>query len=105
MSLHTQKTDSSQGAAAPISIDALVGALNPSFVQDVLSKSVAFGVLPKEGFVRLDKVLEVIPVGKSSWWAGVQAGVYPTPKHPSPSTSAWDVADIRALIERIRNGE
>lgn len=28
--------------------------------------------LPKEGFVRLRHILQVLPIGKSTWWAGVK---------------------------------
>jgi prophage regulatory protein len=35
--------------------------------------------LPAEGFVRLSRVLEHFPVGRSTWWNGVKAGVYPQP--------------------------
>ncbi|MGH8586210.1 MAG: helix-turn-helix transcriptional regulator, partial [Gammaproteobacteria bacterium] len=42
----------------------------------------------------------VIPVGKSTWWAGVRSGRYPTPVKLAPRITAWRVEDIRALIER-----
>jgi prophage regulatory protein len=57
--------------------------------------------LPETGFVRLPQVLAVIPVSKSSWWAGVKTGRYPKPVKLGPSTTAWKVSDIRALIEQI----
>ena len=55
--------------------------------------------LPQEGFVRLPVILAVFPVGKSSWWAGVKAGRFPTPVKLGPRTTAWRVEDIRRLIE------
>ncbi|WP_229600821.1 helix-turn-helix transcriptional regulator [Reyranella humidisoli] len=42
----------------------------------------------------------VIPVGRSTWWAGVKAGRFPKPVKLGPRTTAWKVEDIRALIER-----
>lgn len=54
--------------------------------------------LPSDGFVRLTQVLAVIPVSKSSWWAGCKSGRYPKPTKLGPRTTAWRVEDIRALI-------
>jgi len=58
--------------------------------------------LPLEGFVRLGKVLQLIPVSKSSWWAGVKSGRYPKSVKLGPQTTAWRVEDIRQLMEGMR---
>jgi prophage regulatory protein len=55
--------------------------------------------LPKTGFLRLPKILELYPVGKSTWWAGVKSGKYPAAIHLSRRTTAWRVEDILKLIE------
>lgn len=65
--------------------------------------------LPESGYLRLtqilgDKksnppVLPIIPIGKSSWWAGVKSGRYPQPVKLGPRTTAWRIEDIRHLIE------
>lgn len=57
-------------------------------------------ILPAEGFVRLNVVLRVIPVSRSSWFAGIAAGKYPQPVRLGPRTSAYRVEDIRRLIEQ-----
>ncbi|MBF0480557.1 MAG: AlpA family phage regulatory protein [Desulfovibrionaceae bacterium] len=54
--------------------------------------------LPETGFVRLPQVLQVFPVSKSLWWAGVAEGRYPAPVKLSRRCSAWRVEDIRQLI-------
>lgn len=54
---------------------------------------------PQTGFVRLPQVLEVFPVGRSTWWAGVKSGRFPRPVKLSPRCTAWKVEDIRSLIE------
>ncbi|MEZ5447069.1 MAG: AlpA family phage regulatory protein [Gammaproteobacteria bacterium] len=59
--------------------------------------------LPSTGFVRLPLVLRLIPIGKSTWWAGVRSGRYPAPVKLSPHATAWRVEDIRALVDRISN--
>ena len=58
------------------------------------------GELPAEGFVRLEKVLEVIPVSKSTWFRGIQAGRYPKPVKLGVRASAWRVDEVRDMIER-----
>lgn len=58
-------------------------------------------VLKTIGFLRLPAVLELIPVSKSAWWAGVADGRYPKPVKLSPRTSAWRVQDILDLVERL----
>ena len=56
-------------------------------------------ILPETGFVRLSLILSLIPIGKSSWWAGVKEGRFPQPYKLGPHTTAWRVQDIRDLIE------
>ena len=57
--------------------------------------------LPESGLVRLPQVLAVIPVSKSTWWAGVKSQRFPQPVyHLGPRITAWKVEDIRALIEQ-----
>lgn len=66
--------------------------------------------LPETGYLRLPQIIgrpeadppipAVIPVGKSTWWAGVRSGRYPKPVKLGPRTTAWRVEDIRALIAR-----
>ncbi len=60
---------------------------------------------PAIGFIRLPDVLRLVPVSKSTWWAGVKAGRYPAPVRISPGAVAWKVADIRALCERLGQRE
>ncbi|MGJ5036717.1 helix-turn-helix transcriptional regulator [Bradyrhizobium sp. HKCCYLRH3059] len=55
------------------------------------------------GYVRLADILAPvgpIPVGRSTWWKGVQEGRYPKPVKLGPRITAWRVADIQNLIER-----
>lgn len=65
--------------------------------------------LPATGFLRLNQIVgdpeavppipALVPVSKSSWWAGVKAGRYPASVKLGPRTTAWRVEQIRALIE------
>lgn len=57
--------------------------------------------ITENGFVRISAILAPhgpIPVGKSTWWAGVKNGRFPKPVKLGPKTTAWRVEDIRALI-------
>ena len=65
--------------------------------------------LPNSGFLRLPHIIgnpkakppipPIIPVSKSTWWAGVKSGRYPRPVKLGPRVTAWTVESVRALIE------
>jgi prophage regulatory protein len=65
--------------------------------------------LPSIGYVRLSQIIgnpkknlpALIPVSKSTWWAGVASGRFPAGVHLGPRTTAWRVEDVRALIEKL----
>jgi prophage regulatory protein len=57
--------------------------------------------IPETGFMRLPQVLEVIPLGKTSWWAGVKSGRFPKPIKLTEHCTAWRAEDIRELIKRL----
>ena len=66
-----------------------------------MSKSNA---LPDSGFVRLPSIIAPkgpIPVGKSTWWQGVQSGRFPKPIKIGPRITAWRVEEVRDLIARL----
>ncbi len=66
--------------------------------------------LPKSGFVRLSHIIgnpksdppipALIPISKSTWWAGVKDGRFPKPVKLGPRITVWRVEEIRELIER-----
>lgn len=69
--------------------------------------------LPETGFLRLAEIVgkpatqtapaipAIIPVSKSTWWAGVRSGRYPQPTRAlGERITAWRIEDIVALIER-----
>jgi prophage regulatory protein len=62
-------------------------------------------LLPQAGFVRLPQVLKIIPIGKSTWWAGIQSGRFPKGVKLGPRTTAWRVEDIRQLLLELGNGD
>lgn len=69
--------------------------------------------LPEEGYLRLHQIIgnpkaappipALIPVSKSTWWAGVKSGRYPQPvRSLGRRITAWRVEDIRVLIQKAR---
>lgn len=60
--------------------------------------------LPQSGFVRLSSIIApsgMIPVSKSTWWAGVKTGRFPKSVKLGPRITAWRVEDIRELIRTL----
>jgi predicted DNA-binding transcriptional regulator AlpA len=41
----------------------------------------------------------LIPIGKSTFWAGVKSGKFPQPVKLGARTTAWRVEDIRKLMD------
>jgi prophage regulatory protein len=48
--------------------------------------------------LRLNQVLEIIPVSRSTWWAGVKAGKYPASVKLGGKATFWKASDIYTLI-------
>jgi predicted DNA-binding transcriptional regulator AlpA len=59
------------------------------------------------GLLRLPAVLKLIPVSRSTWWAGVRSGRFPQPIKLGPRITAWRADEIAALISgtRARGGK
>lgn len=65
--------------------------------------------LPQTGFLRLKQIIgdahanppvtPIIPIGKSTWWAGVKSGRYPKPVKLGPRITVWRVEEIRKLLD------
>jgi prophage regulatory protein len=45
-----------------------------------------------------------IPVSRSTWWAGVKSGRFPSPVKLGPRITAWRNEDIVRLVESGVNG-
>ncbi len=69
---------------------------------------IPLSTLPETGFLRLPHIVgnpkarppvpALIPVSRSTWWAGVKSGRYPQPVKLGLRITAWRVEDIRQLI-------
>ena len=63
--------------------------------------------LPERGLRRLHSIIGPsgpIPVSRSTWWAGVKSGRFPTPVKLGPRITAWRNDDIVRLVESGVNG-
>ncbi|MDM7987097.1 MAG: AlpA family phage regulatory protein [Smithella sp.] len=62
--------------------------------------------LPIDSFLRLRQIVGtkttpgIIPISKSSWWAGVKEGRFPQPIKLGTRTTVWRMSDIRQLVEK-----
>lgn len=56
-------------------------------------------LVPEIRLLRIKQILEILPIGKSTWWQGVKDGRFPKPVKLGERTTAWKVEDIKALIE------
>lgn len=70
--------------------------------------SVAFesgsGPPERESFVRLSYIVGdngVLPISRSTWYAGIKAGIYPPPRRLGPRISVWSKAEIDRLCRHL----
>lgn len=70
-----------------------------------LNDRAAGASLDPHSLLRLRRVLELVPVSASTWWAGVRTGRFPKPLKLGPRTTCWRASDVLALIERAADGE
>jgi prophage regulatory protein len=70
-------------------------------------------VIPAEGFLRVwqitgcskRKVAPILPISRSSFWAGVSAGKYPAGVLLGARTRVWSVESIRKLLSELQAAE
>lgn len=78
----------------------------------LLPRTTATVPLPATGYLRLHQIIgrparngrppvpAIIPVSRSTWWAGVKSGRYPQPvRSLGVRITAWRVEDVRALLD------
>lgn len=61
--------------------------------------------LPETGFVRLSTILQILPIGRSTWWSWVKSGKAPAGTKIGPNTTVWSAVAIRDLLARLQAGE
>ena len=55
-------------------------------------------LLNEASFLRLDQILKLIPIGRTTWWNGVKSGRFPKPVKLGTRITAWKTEDIKGLI-------
>lgn len=58
-----------------------------------------------ERLLRMPEVLARIPVSRTTWLEGIQAGKFPQPVRLTARTLAWRERDINLLIRRMAGDE
>ena len=66
----------------------------------------------KVSFLRLNQIVRtrtnestpLLPISKSTWWAGVRSGRFPAPVKIGPRTTVWRSEDIFRLIADLGGG-
>lgn len=66
-------------------------------MKDHNSKSTS---LPETGFIRLPRLLTLIPFSRSTLYLKVKQGTFPAPVKLSVRVAAWKVETIREYIEQ-----
>jgi len=59
-------------------------------------------VQPANGFLRINQILALVPVGKSTWWRWCAEGKAPKPLKLGAKTTVWQAEDIAAFLEQLR---
>lgn len=65
---------------------------------------------PNDRYVRLHSIVGdrkngrtgLLPIGASTWWAGVKNGRYPAPVKLGPRITAWRLEDVLAVARGER---
>ena len=57
--------------------------------------------IPEFGFLRLNDVLRIIPVSKTTWYNGIRSGRFPKGIRLSQNIVVWRVEDIKNLVRQL----
>jgi prophage regulatory protein len=49
--------------------------------------------------LRLTEVLQLVPVARSTWFAGIRSGRFPASVRLGPRIAAWRLRDIQQILE------
>ena len=58
---------------------------------------------PEMGFLRVKHIIQLIPVGESTWWRWVAEGKAPAPIKLGPKTTVWRLEDINKFMKECGN--
>jgi prophage regulatory protein len=52
-----------------------------------------------DALLRLEDVLRILQISKSTWWAGIRNGCFPKPVKLGERMSRWRRSEIMALVQ------
>lgn len=55
--------------------------------------------------LKLNQVLELVPVSRSTWLRGIDDGLYPKPVKISPKLNVWRKKDIEHFLHNLKPKE
>lgn len=70
-----------------------------------MTGTIKFYRLPEIIGDRQRGIVGILPMSRSSWYAGVKDGRYPTPIKLSERSAAWRSTDIDELVNRLSAGK
>lgn len=53
------------------------------------------------GYLRLEQVLKLIPVSKTTWWNGCKSGRFPRPYKLGSRITAWKASEVYECLEKF----
>ncbi len=61
--------------------------------------------LPKTGYIRVQKLIQIIPFSASTIWRKSKNGSFPSPVKLSEQITAWRVEDVQAWMQAKDGGQ
>lgn len=63
----------------------------------------ALNNLSQSAYIRLPEILNLLPIGRSTWWLWVATGKAPKGVKLGARTTAWKLSDIQKLLDDLSN--
>ena len=54
-----------------------------------------------ERYIREREIIQILPISRATWWAGVKSGKFPAGIKLSPRVTVWRASDIEALMANL----
>lgn len=54
-----------------------------------------------ERYIREREIIQILPISRATWWAGVKSRKFPAGIKLSPRVTVWRASDIEALMANL----
>lgn len=54
-----------------------------------------------ERYIREREIIQILPISRATWWAGVKSRKFPAGIKLSPRVTVWRASDIEALMATL----